>query len=154
MPHAMIFDAVRTPRGKGKKDGSLHEVKPIDLLAGLLVKLQKRHDFDPAPLDDGAMGVVSPVGEQGSVIAKTAALKAGWDVKGAGMQINRFCASGLEGVNLAGQTVAGGGEDMVVARGVESMSRVALGSDGGAWAQDPATNIATGFVPQGIGADL
>ena len=154
MTHAMIFDAVRTPRGKGKKDGSLHEVKPIDLLAGLLVKLQKRHGFDPAALDDVVMGVVSPVGEQGSVIAKTAALKAGWDVKVAGMQINRFCASGLEAVNIAAQKVASGWEDLVVAGGVESMSRVAIGSDGGAWAQDPATNFETGFVPQGIGADL
>ncbi len=154
MPNAMIFDAVRTPRGKGKKDGSLHEVKPVDLLAGLLVKLQKRLAFDPAQLDDVVMGVVSPVGEQGSVIAKTAALKAGWDFKVAGMQINRFCASGLEAVNLAAQKVASGWEDMVVAGGVESMSRVAIGSDGGAWAQDPQTNAATGFVPQGIGADL
>jgi acetyl-CoA C-acetyltransferase len=154
MPNAMIFDAVRTPRGKGKKDGSLHEVKPVDLLAGLLVKLQKRLAFDPAQLDDVVMGVVSPVGEQGSVIAKTAALKAGWDVKVAGMQINRFCASGLEAVNLAAQKVASGWEDMVIAGGVESMSRVPIGSDGGAWAQDPQTNAATGFVPQGIGADL
>ncbi|HEX7440896.1 MAG TPA: acetyl-CoA C-acetyltransferase [Caldimonas sp.] len=154
MTHAMIFDAVRTPRGKGKKDGSLHEVKPVDLLAGLLVKLQKRLDFDPAQLDDVVMGVVSPVGEQGSVIAKTAALKAGWDFRVAGMQINRFCASGLEAVNIAAQKVASGWEDMVVAGGVESMSRVPIGSDGGAWAQDPETNFATGFVPQGIGADL
>ncbi len=154
MPHAMIFDAVRTPRGKGKKDGSLHEVKPVDLLAGLLTKLQKRLAFDPAQLDDVVMGVVSPVGEQGSVIAKTAALKAGWDFKVAGMQINRFCASGLEAVNIAAQKVASGWEDLVVAGGVESMSRVALGSDGGAWSQDPATNFAIGFVPQGIGADL
>ena len=154
MPHAMIFDAVRTPRGKGKKDGSLHEVKPIDLLAGLLVKLQKRHGFDPAALDDVVMGVVSPVGEQGSVIAKTAALKAGWDFKVAGMQINRFCASGLEAVNIAAQKVASGWEDLVVAGGVESMSRVPIGSDGGAWSQDPATNFQIGFVPQGIGADL
>ena len=154
MTHAMIFDAVRTPRGKGKKDGSLHEVKPVELLAGLLVKLQKRLDFDPAQLDDVVMGVVSPVGEQGSVIAKTAALKAGWDFRVAGMQINRFCASGLEAVNLAAQKVASGWEDMVIAGGVESMSRVAIGSDGGAWAQDPQTNTATGFVPQGIGADL
>jgi acetyl-CoA C-acetyltransferase len=152
--HAMIFEAVRTPRGKGKKDGSLHEVKPVDLLAGLLVKLQKRLDFDPAQLDDVVMGVVSPIGEQGSVIAKTAALKAGWDFRVAGMQINRFCASGLEAVNLAAQKVASGWEDLVVAGGVESMSRVPIGSDGGAWAQDPATNFATGFVPQGIGADL
>ncbi|HSC65197.1 MAG TPA: acetyl-CoA C-acyltransferase, partial [Caldimonas sp.] len=154
MPHAMIFDAVRTPRGKGKKDGSLHEVKPIDLLAGLLTKLQKRHGFDPAALDDVVMGVVSPVGEQGSVIAKTAALKAGWDFKVAGMQINRFCASGLEAVNIAAQKVASGWEDLVVAGGVESMSRVPIGSDGGAWSQDPATNFQIGFVPQGIGADL
>ena len=154
MPHAMIFDAVRTPRGKGKKDGSLHEVKPVDLLAGLLTKLQKRHDFDPVQLDDVVMGVVSPVGEQGSVIAKTAALKAGWDFRVAGMQINRFCASGLEAVNIAAQKVASGWEDMVVAGGVESMSRVPIGADGGAWAQDPETNFATGFVPQGIGADL
>jgi len=154
MANAMIFDAVRTPRGKGKKDGSLYEVKPIDLLAGLLTQLQKRLAFDPAQLDDVVMGVVSPVGEQGSVIAKTAALKAGWDFRVAGMQINRFCASGLEAVNLAAQKVASGWEDMVVAGGVESMSRVPLGSDGGAWAQDPETNFATGFVPQGIGADL
>ena len=154
MANAMIFDAVRTPRGKGKKDGSLYEVKPVDLLAGLLIKLQRRLDFDPAQLDDVVMGVVSPVGEQGSVIAKTAALKAGWDFRVAGMQINRFCASGLEAVNLAAQKVASGWEDMVVAGGVESMSRVPIGSDGGAWAQDPQTNFATGFVPQGIGADL
>ena len=154
MPNAMIFDAVRTPRGKGKKDGGLYEVKPVDLLAGLLVKLQQRLAFDPAQLDDVVMGVVSPVGEQGSVIAKTAALKAGWDFRVAGMQINRFCASGLEAVNLAAQKVASGWEDMVVAGGVESMSRVPIGADGGAWAQDPETNFATGFVPQGIGADL
>ncbi len=154
MPNAMIYDAVRTPRGKGKKDGSLHEVKPVELLAGLLTQLQKRLAFDPAQLDDVVMGVVSPIGEQGSVIAKTAALKAGWDCRVAGMQINRFCASGLEAVNLAAQKVASGWEDMVVAGGVESMSRVPIGSDGGAWAQDPETNAATGFVPQGIGADL
>jgi acetyl-CoA C-acetyltransferase len=154
MASAMIYDAVRTPRGKGKKDGSLHEVKPVDLLSGLLVKLQKRLDFDPSQLDDVVMGVVSPVGEQGSVIAKTAALKAGWDFRVAGMQINRFCASGLEAVNIAAQKVASGWEDMVIAGGVESMSRVPIGADGGAWAQDPETNFATGFVPQGIGADL
>ncbi len=154
MTHAMIFDAVRTPRGKGKRDGALHEVKPVDLLAGLLRKLQQRHGFDPAQLDDVVMGVVSPVGEQGSVIPKTAALKAGWDCRVAGLQINRFCASGLEAVNLAAQKVASGWEDMIVAGGVESMSRVAIGSDGGAWSQDPQTNAAIGFVPQGIGADL
>ncbi|MEO6030874.1 MAG: acetyl-CoA C-acetyltransferase [Burkholderiaceae bacterium] len=154
MPSAMIFDAVRTPRGKGKKDGSLHEVKPVDLLAGLLIRLQRRLAFDPAHLDDVVMGVVSPVGEQGAVIAKTAVLKAGWDFCVSGMQINRFCASGLEAVNIAAQKVASGWEDLVIAGGVESMSRVQIGADGGAWAEDPETNFVTGFVPQGIGADL
>jgi len=154
MTHAMIFDAVRTPRGKGKKDGSLHSVKPVDLLGGLLNQLQARHDFDPAEVDDVVMGCVSPVGEQGSVLPKTALLKAGWDYRVSGVQINRFCASGLEAVNMAAQKVASGWEDLVVAGGVESMSRVPMGSDGGAWAQDPSTNAATGFTPQGIGADL
>ena len=154
MTEAFVYDAIRTPRGKGKKDGSLHEVKPVNLLAGVLTELQRRNDFDTSQVDDVVMGVVSPIGEQGSVIAKTAALKAGWDFRVAGMQINRFCASGLEAVNLAAQKVASGWEDLVVAGGVESMSRVPIGSDGGAWAQDPATNFATGFVPQGIGADL
>jgi acetyl-CoA C-acetyltransferase len=149
-----VFDAVRTPRGKGKRDGSLHSVKPVDLLGGLLNQLQARHDFDTAQVDDVVMGCVSPVGEQGSVLPKTALLKAGWDVRVSGVQINRFCASGLEAVNLGAQKVASGWEDMVIAGGVESMSRVPMGSDGGAWAQDPATNAATGFTPQGIGADL
>lgn len=154
MTHAMVFDAVRTPRGKGKRDGSLHSVKPVDLLGGLLNQLQARHGFDTAQVDDVVMGCVSPVGEQGSVLPKTALLKAGWDVRVSGVQINRFCASGLEAVNLGAQKVASGWEDMVIAGGVESMSRVPMGSDGGAWAQDPATNAATGFTPQGIGADL
>jgi acetyl-CoA C-acetyltransferase len=154
MTHALIFDAIRTPRGKGKKDGSLHAIKPVDLLGGLLNQLQARHGFDTAEVDDVVMGCVSPVGEQGSVLPKTALLKAGWDVQVSGVQINRFCASGLEAVNMAAQKVASGWEDLVVAGGVESMSRVAMGSDGGAWAQDPATNAATGFTPQGIGADL
>lgn len=154
MTHAMVFDAVRTPRGKGKKDGSLHSVKPVDLLGGLLNQLQSRHGFDTAQVDDVVMGCVSPVGEQGSVLPKTALLKAGWDVRVSGVQINRFCASGLEAVNLGAQKVASGWEDLVIAGGVESMSRVPMGSDGGAWAQDPATNAATGFTPQGIGADL
>jgi len=154
MTEAYVFDAVRTPRGKGKKDGSLHEVKPINLLSGLLRDLQNRHQFDTAMVDDVVMGVVSPVGEQGSVIAKVAALKAGWDFQCAGVQINRFCASGLEAVNMAAQKVRSGWEDLVVAGGVESMSRVPIGSDGGAWAQDPETNMQTAFVPQGIGADL
>ncbi len=154
MTEAYVFDAVRTPRGKGKKDGSLHEVKPVDLLAGTLNALKARHDFDTASVDDVVMGVVSPIGEQGSVIAKVAALKAGWDWQCAGVQLNRFCASGLEAVNMAAQKVRSGWEDLVVAGGVESMSRVPIGSDGGAWAQDPATNSATDFVPQGVGADL
>ena len=154
MTEAYIFDAVRTPRGKGKKDGSLYEVKPIDLLVGVLKALRQRHDFDTAAVDDMVMGVVSPVGDQGMVIAKIAALKAGWDWQCAGVQLNRFCASGLDAVNTAAQKVRSGWEDLVVAGGVESMSRVPLGSDGGAWAQDPATNSATDFVPQGIGADL
>ncbi len=154
MTQAFIYDAIRTPRGKGKKDGSLHEVKPIDLLAGTLGALQRRHGFDTGAVDDVVMGVVSPIGEQGSVIAKVAALKAGWDWRCAGVQLNRFCASGLEAVNTAAMKVASGWEDLVVAGGVESMSRVPIGSDGGAWAQDPATNSGTLFVPQGIGADL
>src|SRR3989338_2759096 len=154
MTEAYVFDALRTPRGKGKKDGTLHEVKPIDLLVCLLTELQARHRFDTAAVDDGVMGIVSPVGEQGSVLPKVAALKAGWDFRCAGVQVNRFCASGLEAVNLAAQKVRSGWEDLVVAGGVESMSRVPIGSDGGAWAQDPETNSATAFVPQGIGADL
>jgi len=154
MTEAFIYDAIRTPRGKGKKDGSLYEVKPVNLLAGVLTELQRRNNFDTAHVDDVVMGVVSPIGEQGSVIAKVAALKAGWDFRASGVQINRFCASGLEAVNLAAQKVRSGWEDLVVAGGVESMSRVPIGSDGGAWAQDPETNSATAFVPQGIGADL
>ena len=154
MSEAFVFDAIRTPRGKGKKDGSLHEVKPINLLAGLLTELQRRNDFDTAQVDDIVMGIVSPVGEQGSVLPKVAALKAGWDFQCAGVQLNRFCASGLEAVNMAAQKVRSGWEDLVVAGGVESMSRVPIGSDGGAWAMDPETNSKTLFVPQGIGADL
>ena len=154
MTEAYVYDAIRTPRGKGKKDGSLYEVKPVNLLAGVLTELQRRNDFDTGQVDDVVMGVVSPIGEQGSVIAKVAALKAGWDYRCAGVQLNRFCASGLEAVNMAAQKVRSGWEDLVVAGGVESMSRVPIGSDGGAWAQDPETNSATAFVPQGIGADL
>ena len=154
MTEAYVYDAIRTPRGKGKKDGSLYEVKPVNLLAGLLTELQRRNGFDTAAVDDVVMGIVSPVGDQGSVLPKVAALKAGWDVRCAGLQINRFCASGLEAVNLAAQKVRSGWEDLVVAGGVESMSRVPIGSDGGAWAMDPETNSATAFVPQGIGADL
>ena len=154
MTEAYVYDAIRTPRGKGKKDGSLHEVKPVNLLAGVLAELQRRNDFDTGQVDDVVMGVVSPVGEQGSVIAKVAALKAGWDWRCSGVQLNRFCASGLEAVNMAAQKVRSGWEDLVVAGGVESMSRVPIGADGGAWSQDPETSNAVSFVPQGIGADL
>ena len=154
MSEAYIIDAIRTPRGKGKKDGSLHQVKPISLLTGLLNELQARHQFDTAKVDDIVLGCVTPIGDQGADIAKTAAIAAGWDNDVAGVQINRFCASGLEAVNLAAQKVRSGWEYLVVAGGVESMSRVPMGSDGGPWALDPETNMACDFIPQGIGADL
>jgi len=152
---AFIYDAVRTPRGKGKKTGALHSVKPISLTTGLIDEVRRRNPgLDPAQVDDIVLGVVSPVGEQGAVIARTAALAAGLPETVAGVQINRFCASGLEAVNLAAQKVRSGFEDLVLAGGVESMSRVPMGSDGGAWPMDPETASATSFVPQGIGADL
>lgn len=151
---AYIFDAVRTPRGKGKKDGSLYSVKPITLLTTVLNALQQRNQLDTAQVDDIVMGCVTAVGDQGADIAKTAALAADWDEKVAGVTLNRFCASGLEAVNLAAMKVRSGWEDLVVAGGVEAMSRVPMGSDGGAWASDPETNLHTGFMPQGIGADL
>jgi len=154
MTEAFIFDAVRTPRGKGKKDGALYSVKPVDLVAGLLKALQARNGLDTSQVDDIVLGCVTPVGDQGADIAKTAALVADWDEQVSGVQLNRFCASGLEAVNLAAMKVRSGFEDLVVAGGVESMSRIPMGSDGGAWALDPATNMHTHFVPQGIGADL
>ena len=153
--NAYIYDAIRTPRGKGKKDGSLHTVKPVSLVVGLMKALEERNPgLDTAKIEDVVLGCVTPVGDQGADIAKTAALAADWDEKVAGMQLNRFCASGLEAVNTAAMKVASGWEDLVVAGGVESMSRIPMGSDGGAWAMDPATNIHTNFVPQGVGADL
>ena len=154
MAEAFVYDAIRTPRGCGKSSGSLHEVKPVRLLTTLMHELQRRHDLDTSQVEDVVVGCVTPVGDQGAVIPKTAALAAGWDIKVAGVQVNRFCASGLEAVNMAAQKVRSGWEDLVVAGGVESMSRVPMGSDGGAWALDPETNIATSFIPQGIGADL
>jgi acetyl-CoA C-acetyltransferase len=154
LSEALIYEALRTPRGKGKSDGSLHEVKPVNLLAGVLNALQQRLDLDTAQVEDVVMGCVSPVGEQGACIGKTAALAAGWSWNASGMQLNRFCASGLEAVNIAAQKVRSGWEDLVVAGGIESMSRVPMGSDGGPWAMDPQTNMAANFVPQGIGADL
>lgn len=152
---ALIFDAIRTPRGRGKSAGALHSVKPLDLVTGLVEELGRRHpDTDLARVDDVVMGIVSPVGEQGAVLPRTVALMTGMSEDVPGVQINRFCASGLEAVNLAAQKVRSGWEDLVLAGGVESMSRVPMGSDGGAWPMDPYTNYATSFVPQGIGADL
>jgi acetyl-CoA C-acetyltransferase len=155
MAEAFVYDHIRTPRGKGKAVGSLHEVKPVDLMVGLLDEIRTRNPgLDPHRIDDVVLGVVSPIGEQGGDIAKTAALAAGYPETVSGVQLNRFCASGLEAVNQAAGRVRSGFEDLILAGGVESMSRVAMGSDGGAWAADPATAFTTGFVPQGIGADL
>jgi acetyl-CoA C-acetyltransferase len=152
---ALVFDAIRTPRGKGKVNGSLHTTKPIDLVVGLMHEMLSRNaELDPNKVDDVVLGVVSPIGDQGGDIAKAAAIKAGLPDTVTGLQINRFCASGLEAVNLAAQKVASGWEDLVFAGGVESMSRVPMGSDGGAWAMDPETAYDTSFVPQGISADL
>lgn len=155
MPHdVFVYDALRTPRGKGR-NGSLHGVKPITLVVGLLHALQNRNaSLDPNRIDDVVLGCVSPLRDQGADIARIAALSAGLPHTVAGVQLNRFCASGLEAFNTAAQKVASGWESLVLAGGVESMSRVPMGSDGGAWANDPETNLATGFVPQGIGADL
>jgi len=150
---AYIFDAIRTPRGKGKADGSLHEVKPVSLLGGLLNTLQRRNDLDTSRVDDVVMGCVTPLGEQGGDLPKMAALFAGWDERVSGQQINRFCASGLEAINLAAMKVASGWEDLIVAGGIECMSRVPMGSDGGA-GYDPEWNARVGFVPQGVSADL
>jgi acetyl-CoA C-acetyltransferase len=154
MTQALIFDALRTPRGKGKADGALHSVKPVNLVAGLLTALQARTALDTSQVDDVVLGCVTPIGDQGSDIAKTAVQVADWDVSVAGVQINRFCASGLEAVNLGAMKVRSGFEDLVVVGGVESMSRVPMGSDGGAWALDPQTNLHSHFTPQGVGADL
>jgi acetyl-CoA C-acetyltransferase len=152
---ALVFDAIRTPRGKGKINGSLHTTKPVDLVVGLMHEMLIRNErMDPKRVDDVVLGCVSPIGDQGSDIAKTAAIKAGLPDTVAGVQLNRFCASGLEAVNIAAQKVASGWEDLVWAGGVESMSRVPMGSDGGPWAMDPETNYDTSFIPQGVGADL
>jgi acetyl-CoA C-acetyltransferase len=150
---AFIYDAIRTPRSKGKPGGTLHEVKPIDLGAGLLNTLQERNDLDTSYVDDVVMGCVSPIGEQGGDIAKMIVQNAGWDESVAGVQLNRFCASGLEAVNTGAQKVASGWESLVVAGGIECMSRVPMGSDGGAMTGDAAFAIQESFVPQGIGAD-
>ena len=150
---AYIYDTIRTPRGKGKKDGSLHQATPIWLVRTLLKQMQERNNLDTSLVDDLVLGCVTPVGEQGSDIARVAILDAGWDETVAGLTLSRFCASGLESVNLAAAKIMSGMEDMVVAGGVESMSRLPMGSDGGAWYMDPRVNQATQFVPQGVGAD-
>ena len=155
MTDAYLYDAIRTPRGRGKSTGSLYEVKPVSLVTGLLHALQERNpSLDPAQIEDVVLGCVAPIGDQGADIAKTAALAAGLPDSVPGVQLNRFCASGLEAVNQAASRVRSGWEDLIVAGGVESMSRVPMGSDGGPWAMDPETAFAAGFVPQGISADL
>ncbi|MEV7550334.1 acetyl-CoA C-acetyltransferase [Amycolatopsis sp. NPDC089917] len=151
---AYIYEAIRTPRGKNK-GGALHGTKPVDLVVGLIEELKVRYpNLDPAVIDDIVLGVVSPVGEQGAVIARTAALNAGLPESVAGVQLNRFCASGLEATNTAAQKVRSGWDQLIIAGGVESMSRVPMGSDGGALFMDPATAYDNYIVPQGTGADL
>ncbi|WP_238006498.1 acetyl-CoA C-acetyltransferase [Dactylosporangium sp. AC04546] len=154
-PQALIYEAIRTPRGRGKSTGALHTVKPISLVVGLIDELRARHpDLDPGAIDDMVLGIVSPVGDQGSVLPRIAALAAGLPDTVSGLQINRFCGSGLEAVNVAAQKVRSGWDRLVIAGGVESMSRLPLGSDGGAWMNDPETNFSTSFIPQGVSADL
>ena len=154
MTEAFIYDAIRTPRGRGR-NGALHHVKPVSLVSGLIDELlRRRPELDPGRLDDVVLGVVSPVGDQGMDLAKAAALAAGLPDRVAGVQLNRFCASGLEAVNIAAQKVRSGWEQLVVAGGAESMSRVPMGSDGGPMAADPETAYDTYFVPQGVSADL
>jgi acetyl-CoA C-acetyltransferase len=154
MNEAYIFDAIRTPRSKGKKSGALYEVKPIDLVVTLLNAMQSRNNLDTSQVEDILLGCVTPIGDQGANIAKIAALYAGWSQNVAGFQLNRFCASGLEAVNLAAMKIRSGWSDLLVAGGVESMSRVPMGSDGGAWFMDPEVSGKINFVPQGISADL
>ena len=154
MTEAYIFDAVRTPRGKGKTDGSLHEVTPVALATQVLAAIRDRNEIDGGEIEDVAFGCVSPVGEQGAVVTRTAVLNAGFPETTSGIQVNRFCASGLEAINIAAAKVKAGEADMTIGGGVESMSRVPMGSDGGAWPTDPTTAFKTYFVPQGISADL
>ena len=154
MPDAFIYDHVRTPRGRGKTDGSLHEVTALNLASQALGAIKTRNELDPVLVDDVVMGVVDPVGEAGADIARTAALVAGYGDTVAGVQINRFCASGLDAVNFAAAQIMSGQQDMAIGGGVESMSRVGIGSSGGAWAVDPSIAVAEYFMPQGISADL
>jgi len=154
MADAYIFDHVRSPRGRGRPNGSLHEVTPVDLASQVLASLRDRNDLDTSKVDDVVMGCVAPVGEQGSVIPRTALLKAGYDQSVPAKQLNRFCASGLESVNSAAAQVMSGQSDLTIGSGIESMSRVPMGSDSGAWHADPSVAYQLYFAPQGIGADL
>jgi acetyl-CoA C-acetyltransferase len=154
MPEAFIYDAVRTPRGRGKPDGALHQLPPIRLATTVLNALRDRVQLDTAHVDDVILGVVSPVGEQGSNIARVAAIEAGYAETVAGVQINRFCASGLEAVNMAAGQVMSGQSDLVIGGGVESMSRIPMSASGGAWYADPQVAFHSHYVPQGISADL
>lgn len=151
---AYIYDAIRTPRGKGKKDGSLYTIKPVPLVAGLLNELQQRHQLDTSQVDDVILGCGQPVGDQGGDIAKCSVLYAGWDDSVPGVQLDRFCASGLEAVNQAASRIASGWEDLIVAGGVESMSRIPMGSAGGAIFNDPDVGGRLSLIPQGVSADL
>jgi acetyl-CoA C-acetyltransferase len=154
MAEAFVYDHVRTPRGRGKPDGALHEVSTVRLAAAVLAALRDRNDLDTALVDDVILGCVDPIGEAGGDVARAAVFAAGWDRRVAGVQINRFCASGLEAVNLAAAAVMSGQHDLVVAGGVESMSRVGIGASGGAWPVDPAVALPSYFLPQGVAADL
>ena len=154
MTDCFIYDAVRTPRGRGKKDGSLHEVTALELATQTLASLRDRNKLDTAALDDVILGCVDPVGEQGADIARAAVLKAGFAQTVPGVQINRFCASGLEACNMAAGQIMSGQSDLAIGGGVEAMSRVAIGSSGGAWPEDPSIAVPAYFVPQGISADL
>src|SRR5689334_5274685 len=154
MADAYVYDAVRTPRGRGKKDGSLHEVPAVRLAAKTLEAIRDRNGLDTATVDDIIFGCVDPVGEAGAVIPRAAAFEAGYDTKAPGMQISRFCASGLDAINFGAAKIAQGADDIVIAGGVESMSRVGLGMSGGAWFMDPSVNFPAYFMPQGVSADL
>ena len=154
MAEAYIYDAVRTPRGKGKKDGSLHEITGLSLATQVLEALRARNGRDASKVDAVILGCVTPVGELGADIARTAVLSAGWSQMTAGVQVNRFCASGLEAVNMAAAKVKSGEADFAVGGGIEAMSRVPMGSDGGAWPVDPSSAFPTYFVPQGVSADM
>ena len=154
MPEAYIYDSLRTPRGRGKSRGALYEVKPMDLLAAAVRALRQRTALPPEELDDAVIGCVTPIGDQGYNIAKAALLHAGWGNSVSGMQVNRYCASGLEAINLAAMKVRSGWEELVLAGGVESMSRIPIGSDGGPLMYDPELITRANSIPQGVSADL